>query len=844
LSQTISGLNSFLEELAQQGARESTGEFTLSLDSMRKLSKYQLIDPNLYVLNVFSMAVLGGASYFQVDHTTKETSFRFDGRTYTTDELQTLASGHTSALRELAIALTALRSLTPKEVSFLSDGGYSIQGEGTGEVFHQGNEVNELRVHRPRNGSSWLARFTAPDAPVWEEILLQSTCYTKLAVQLNGLEVPKKTVDVFLPALQFKGPESALPSCKPVGFEQGESVFQLSTPSGFSALLGGSPNRWAEQWNIVLMGVNYDRPISSVPLGGLGGIVVTDSLKKNLSQSDLVEDETFESMVSELQAGVIEMVLTQLTRFPLAKDRLGNWDQVAIWAGEQLRDRGDKDGAMQVETWALAHRNEHRKRHFNVKDELAGRYEDPVRFLEAYLGWFSGASPVDQIERFVFSLGLPVQKGSAVAAIVREKSDSLPSLYARLMPHFPNSVSWKDLSSIIENLEPEIAIAPLEAHLPSIKGITSWSERESICEAASFLHRHRRHDFSKWLERALGTGFLHYEDALIDWLKERDLFKLVEGQLAKHESKKEKNPLYDVSVRFTAFEKRVTYDLDAVRDSLPITSFESLGIPEQSRVAGVACALGLEARESNRKSARENRFALEDAVEACLLGMNPEVLRESAPQDKWEQHRLALVLRCAGRTEEADQWCRSAHRWLGDHWFNYLLMGDTHLLGGHQDKAHESYSKALDRSSDSVSVQEAVAQTSPLVVRAQLWEKGAAAAVGDANEGPIRVYLNFQEALMAAGGRQSFLQWVRLRVRTSFAHQALDQSEKGALSILSGSSLSPRTFVETAALHPSVARAAIRNLVRKNDMVQAMDLLSRYRLLEMLETPSLDWRKL
>jgi tetratricopeptide (TPR) repeat protein len=834
-----SGVNSFLQELAEQGVRESAGEFTLSADSMRKLSKYQLIDPNLYVLNILSMAVLGGANLFNISYDTNNTLFQFPGRTYSEEELRSLSTFPDTALKELFIALTALRSLEPREVTFLSDGGYRICGaEDEGTAFSAGQRVNELKVSRPRMGASWLARLMAStDAPAWEKIFLQSIRYTALDVRINGRRLPKKPVDVFLPAIEFKGQKSALPNCKPVGFQLGESVVRIPVTSGFSALLGCTPNEWAQQWNIVLMGVNYDRPLDGIPLGGLGGIIVTNSLKKNLSQTDLIEDGAFEALVSELQAGVIQMVATQLTRAPLSRDRLGNWDRVALWAGGKLREQGEEDEAMRVEAWGFAHRNACREVHFKAKDVLVGRYQDPIAFVSSYLEFWPDAAPVDQIERFVFALGLSAKGGSAISTLVHDSNSSaMSALYGHLVSYFPRSVSWRDLAPVIQKLEPGIVIPPLIVRLPRVRGIASWAHRESLCEAAAYLHDHQKQNFPEWLERALSTGFLHHEETLIDWLKERGLYESVKDRLARYERKIAENPLYEAHTRFKGFENRVTYDLDAVRDSLPTTTLEDLYPSDRSRVVTVACALGAD---------DDDDFCLQDAVAACLKGLDPHVPVDGSPRDKWEQHRFALVLRCAGQFEEARGWCRKAYQWLGDDWFNCLLMGDTYWLAGDEENAHKSYSKALSKSPDSVTASEAVAQTSPLDVRAARWEQVAVMAQAEhvGNEGPVRFYLNLLEAL-ENGGKKSFLHWVRLRVRTSFAHQALSASTKEALSILGDRSLSPSDFVELATLYPSLARAKVRYLVKKRKIVQAADLLSRYRLLEMLETPSLEWKKL
>ena len=81
-------LDEFLASL-EGGTVHSSGAFTISEQAARdKLARYTLIHPSLYVLELMAVAVLGGASKFEVTTPGGDTHFRFDGAPLSAEDCQ------------------------------------------------------------------------------------------------------------------------------------------------------------------------------------------------------------------------------------------------------------------------------------------------------------------------------------------------------------------------------------------------------------------------------------------------------------------------------------------------------------------------------------------------------------------------------------------------------------------------------------------------------------------------------------------------------------------------------------------------------------------------------------
>ena len=117
----MSKARELIDALAAEGELESEGSFTLDREKAReKLQKFQLAEPERYVVLLAEAALMAGASEidFRVDG--DDVRVRYDGAAITRDDLDALwdsiltDSGGRPGLRQLALALNAAMGLKPK----------------------------------------------------------------------------------------------------------------------------------------------------------------------------------------------------------------------------------------------------------------------------------------------------------------------------------------------------------------------------------------------------------------------------------------------------------------------------------------------------------------------------------------------------------------------------------------------------------------------------------------------------------------------------------------------------------------------------------------------------------
>ena len=115
-----------LEELRAGGELDSRGRFTLDRAQARaKMQKFQLVDARRYVLELVQAATLRGATAIVFDIDADDMRMRFDGHSFTGEELGELwgsifADGDERplrGLRQLALGLNAALGLGPRRIS-------------------------------------------------------------------------------------------------------------------------------------------------------------------------------------------------------------------------------------------------------------------------------------------------------------------------------------------------------------------------------------------------------------------------------------------------------------------------------------------------------------------------------------------------------------------------------------------------------------------------------------------------------------------------------------------------------------------------------------------------------
>lgn len=126
-----------MDSLRQVGSLAARGNFTLDLDKARdKMARFQLTDPERYVLELAAAAYATGAETLEARVTPEGLELVFEGTPLPPAELECLedfllvAEGTHPALRYLAVGLNALSRLHPARVSLETPAGACLTWQG------------------------------------------------------------------------------------------------------------------------------------------------------------------------------------------------------------------------------------------------------------------------------------------------------------------------------------------------------------------------------------------------------------------------------------------------------------------------------------------------------------------------------------------------------------------------------------------------------------------------------------------------------------------------------------------------------------------------------------------
>ena len=354
-------LNHLLHSMTSEGSVDSSGAFTLDYDyALRKLDDYRLPDPALFILNLVASAVLSDAHEFVVETENSETRVFFNGKLPEPQRLSELfrfilEPGPHPALRELALGLHGASSL-PKDprISLLvgtREGGWRAQVHDTRlEVEPAPSDRIGVKVTVQHASSSPWALFlgmepTGSGQKILEQ-LFHFCRYAPLDLKVNGQ--PKgSTVPMGLH--QEDGPFARL-------FAQGSQTLRISRPGSrrndvffadsrnspvaSSILVGLATPVVAKREGFLLIsrGVAFRRPSSLLGNPLACAVVSADHLEKNLSQTDLVENEDFQALVAEVRRQIDSLLEEVCKNPPLWRPEsaraLASWLQSA-YAPEQ-----------------------------------------------------------------------------------------------------------------------------------------------------------------------------------------------------------------------------------------------------------------------------------------------------------------------------------------------------------------------------------------------------------------------------------------------------------------------------------------------------------------------------
>jgi len=293
-----------LEDLRQDGQVDSTGRFTLDCAKAReKMKRYQLSDPHHYVLQVVQSAVAAGAGHIEVTVDADDCWIDSDATPPDQTELQNLfnhlfgseTEPRERSLRALATGLNSALALDPSWIRLESwDGaqGWMLLMDADGErvqphVAPEGQAAG-VKIHvRRRHTWQVLGRFLRGIVAMHPEArALHDRCRRcPIAIQVNGrpVEPAGKFQDVLLHAeVEGEGYRAA-----------------LALPR---SLLDRS------LLEVVVDGVSLEaRPVDLGPLAVVG-VVWSNRLARNVSQTAVAEDSAWRGLLVELRRHVRAML--------------------------------------------------------------------------------------------------------------------------------------------------------------------------------------------------------------------------------------------------------------------------------------------------------------------------------------------------------------------------------------------------------------------------------------------------------------------------------------------------------------------------------------------------------
>lgn len=319
-------LNEMLADLADDGALDSEGVFTVSLGKAEeKLAAYRLTNPGLFVLNLVAAAVSSGASKLAVESYERETTFAFDPKLeYGPHDLEDiftyiLKPSAPAHLRELALALHGARALPELPVIILTIGAHGGQSLAIMKdqfgVRPAPDAPSGVRLRLSFPGSGVWAALLGNPSNRSQEVLKHLFHFCRFAPlkltnngQLKSLPVRLGGNEIFA-WREIRGPQP-MALVEPHGhYPRPESAPPIDLPSTILVGLGSTKTATSTGLLLISRGVTFKKPQPILGFPMACAAVTADHLEKNLSQSDLVEDAAYQELIETVQNEVIALVL-------------------------------------------------------------------------------------------------------------------------------------------------------------------------------------------------------------------------------------------------------------------------------------------------------------------------------------------------------------------------------------------------------------------------------------------------------------------------------------------------------------------------------------------------------
>lgn len=365
-----------MTQLQESGETNSTGTFTLSAAKAReKLAKYSLPRPRLYVLNLVASATENGATWIKVEANSSQLTFEFNGPSFSEKDLESILDQllNPTELRlfELGVALNALRSLQPKSVVMESWGPDSrarlslsgadyVRDTASWKTPETEAPLNRLTI----NEGLQIARATKglftslPESQALETL----ASFAAAEVTLNGKNISQVVslgtqsptclawthIRSQTPRLRVSEPSPDwCPECLILSAQE-------NTRGNYEAVLVIDHSAASKQACDVLIvndGISFHRPagLFDTPFAQ---VVVATSLSKNLSHTDLVEDEAYHRLKNSLQCDLDDLFHQRLeSRLPLPSSQLSHLLSWSQSLEARLKGRGAHPAAARVALW-------------------------------------------------------------------------------------------------------------------------------------------------------------------------------------------------------------------------------------------------------------------------------------------------------------------------------------------------------------------------------------------------------------------------------------------------------------------------------------------------------------
>ena len=303
----MSQLSDFIDEIAQDGQKESGGQF--SVDAVRarqKLQVFRLADPTHYVLPLASAALMSGATVINFQGDFGNLTMDFDGRPFTALELEDCLAATQGRLGELGIGLSASLAVEPQRVLVSSTHGQTVT-------------VLEIKNKRAITRSYELD---------WRERLPRGNRLEVIGGgRTGGVRALLRQRCPHSPELCYQGKRICIPDCySSAGMLSVSSPGVSDPPAPVSAwVVKRRPGEEvaAKIWltdtrnslfHFVFRGITYTESVNTHPYPGLHGIIRSPKVKLDISRGGLVRNREFDEFVAALVAELANELFPHIGR--------------------------------------------------------------------------------------------------------------------------------------------------------------------------------------------------------------------------------------------------------------------------------------------------------------------------------------------------------------------------------------------------------------------------------------------------------------------------------------------------------------------------------------------------